>query len=51
MAPADGARGRRDQVPGQTGRTAPTVRLGVPVPRSGLGGSCGPGSALDGCRE
>ncbi len=29
MAPADGVGRRRDQVPGQIGRTAPVVRLGV----------------------
>ena len=43
MAPADGAGRRREQVPGQTGRTAPVVRLGVPVAGSGPGGRCGPG--------
>ncbi len=43
MAPAGGAGRRRDQVPGQTGRTAPVAGLGVPVPGCGRGGSCGPG--------
>jgi hypothetical protein len=48
---AGGARGRRDQVPAQLGRTAPAVHLGVPALGSDLGGSFGPGSALAGCRE
>jgi len=43
MAPAGGARGRRDQVPGQAGRTAPAAGLGGPVPGSGRGGGGGPG--------
>ena len=43
MAPADGAGRRPDQVPGQTGRTVPVVRLGVPAAGSGRGGSGVPG--------
>lgn len=42
MAPAGGAGRRREQLPGQAGRTAPVVGVGVPVPGSGRGGSCGP---------
>jgi hypothetical protein len=51
MAAAGGASRRPEQVPGQAGRTAPVAGVGGPVPGSGLGGSCGPGRGLVGCRE
>jgi hypothetical protein len=51
MAPADGARRRRDQVPGQTSRTAPVVPPGVPAAGSGRDGGGVPRKRLAGFRE